>query len=147
MDNHSDSRKILVHLRDDPPPSYDIHGDLKSAISSSLKRSPLSRYEVAARMSQKLNTDITKSMLDSWSAESKEWHRIPAEYVPAFCAATGSAEVMFVLVRPITGVHLIETHDLLQIELQRALEKVKDWQKYAADLEAEIHDSKEVRNA
>jgi hypothetical protein len=141
MDNHSDSRKILVHLRDDPPPSYDIHGDLKSAISSSLKKCPLSRYEVAAAMSQKLNTDITKSMLDSWSAESKEWHRIPAEYIPAFCAATGSAEVMFILVRPIQGIHLIETRDLLQIELQKAQEKIKDWTRYYRRLKDEIADT------
>jgi hypothetical protein len=39
---------------------------------------PLSRYQVAAKMSELLDVDITKTMLDSWTAESKEQHRFPA---------------------------------------------------------------------
>jgi len=43
-------------------------------------------------MSELVGQDITKTMLDSWTAESKGMHRFPAVYLPAFCEAVGSTE-------------------------------------------------------
>lgn len=43
-----------------------------------------SRHDLAARMSELTGEEITKSMLDSWTAESKDRHRFPYEYAPAF---------------------------------------------------------------
>jgi hypothetical protein len=56
---------------------------LRHLLSDLLKASPLSRFEIAARMSELLGHDITKNMLDAWTAESREAWRFPLEYLPA----------------------------------------------------------------
>ena len=43
-------------------------------------------------MSDLIGRDITKTMLDSWTAEFQEMHRLPAVSLPAFCEAVGSTE-------------------------------------------------------
>lgn len=72
--------------------------DLKAALNLALKKCPRSRYEVAGQMSHLLNTQITKEMIDSWTADSKERH-VPAEYLPAFDAATADDGALLVLNR------------------------------------------------
>lgn len=59
-------------------------------LSEVLKDSDVSRYEVAARMSELTGKDITKFMLDSWTAEAREGHRFPLEFAAAFEQATNS---------------------------------------------------------
>jgi len=58
-----------------PAGSFDIDRTFREAISEALKRCPRSRWEVAGRMSELTGQEITKSMLDSWTAESKEQHQ------------------------------------------------------------------------
>ena len=77
--------------------SYDIDKAFREAVSRALKACPFSRYQVAAAMSELVGQDITKTMLDSWTAESKEQHRFPAIFLPAFCEATGQAEPLEML--------------------------------------------------
>lgn len=60
------------------PGSLNISVQLRNELSEGLKYSTLSRHQVAARMSELIGTEITKSQLDSWTAESKEYHRFPA---------------------------------------------------------------------
>jgi hypothetical protein len=45
--------------------SLDIDRAFREAVSQDLKECPLSRYQVAARMSELVGQDITKTMLDS----------------------------------------------------------------------------------
>lgn len=70
----------------------DLSPDLRAALVRSIKNCPLSRYEIAGRISELMGRDLTKSMLDKYTAESAEEHRIPAEIVPALCLVTGSFE-------------------------------------------------------
>lgn len=63
---------------------------LRGLLSTILKQCPHSRYQVAARMSELLGADISKHMLDAWTAESREPWRFPLEYVPAFETACES---------------------------------------------------------
>jgi hypothetical protein len=60
-----------------PAGSFDIDRQFRELISQALKNCPLSRWQVAARMSELTGHEITKAMLDSWTAESKEAHRFP----------------------------------------------------------------------
>ncbi len=85
------------------PGAYDISAELRARVSQALKECPESRYHVAARMSELTGTEISKSMLDAWTAESKEGHRFPAEYLPAFCMAVSSHQIIEVIVRPLGG--------------------------------------------
>lgn len=96
---------------------------LRAALSSTLKACPYDRYEVAGRMSRLLGRTITKDQLDAWTAESKEGHRIPAEYLPAFCQAAGSVEPLRLLA-DMSDCFLLESEDALKAELGRiAMEK------------------------
>lgn len=78
----------------------------------------LSRYQIAGRMSEALNRDITKFQLDSFSAESKEHHRFPLEYLPAFTRATGDSALVRLVASRCNG-QFVETEDSLRLELGR----------------------------
>ncbi|MHC1760424.1 MAG: hypothetical protein AB9917_13125 [Negativicutes bacterium] len=71
---------------------------IKEAISEAMKNSGLKRYAIAGQMSELLAVEITESMLNSYTAESKECHRMPAEYIPTFCKLTKDYTVLEILV-------------------------------------------------
>ena len=77
--------------------SLDIDNAFRETISEAIKGSPYSRYTIAARMSELCGNEISKSMLDSWTAESKENHRFPAIFIPAFCEAVGNRDALTLL--------------------------------------------------
>ncbi len=100
------------------PGSMNISCRLRSELSEGLRRCYYTRYEVAARMSDLLGVEVTKSQLDSWTAESKEYHRFPAEYLPAFCAVTGYKEPLRNMAR-LVQCYLLESEEALLAELGR----------------------------
>lgn len=79
------------------PGSLDIDSQFRELISEAIRKSQYSRHPIAARMSELTGHEITKSMLDSWSAESKENHRFPAIFIPAFCEAVGNRDILTLL--------------------------------------------------
>ena len=103
--------------------SFDIDRQFRAAISEALKRCPLSRWQVAARMSELIGQEITKSMLDSWTAESKEGHRFPAIFLPAFCEAAGCSEPLKLMGR-LVGVFILPGPEALRAEIQRIEEEI-----------------------
>lgn len=110
--------------------SLDIDSEIRAAVSSDLKHShdatgrELSRYEVAAKMSEFTGQEVTKSMLDNWSAESHEKHRFPCQYLPAFIHATGGRRVFDVLSRR-SGLFALPGPEALRAEIQRIDEEIK----------------------
>lgn len=100
------------------PGSMNISAQLRQELSRTLKQCPLSRFEVAARMSELLDVEISKSQLDSWTAESKEYHRFPAEYLAAFCRATGHYGPLELIARR-AGCYLAKSEQVLLAELGR----------------------------
>ena len=98
------------------PGSFNIANQLRGEISEGLRRSGTSRFEVAARMSELCGVEISKSQLDSWTAESKEYHRFPAEYLAAFCHVTGYVEPLRVMAQMVRC-YLLESKDALMAEL------------------------------
>lgn len=66
---------------------------LRGLLSSLLKRSPMTRNEIAARMSDLTGDTITKHQLDAWTAESREGWRFPLEYMPALEEALQTHEI------------------------------------------------------
>ena len=66
------------------PGSLYFNRVIRRLLSDELKKTPLSREEVASRMSELTGENITKHMLDAWTAESREGWRFPLEYLPAF---------------------------------------------------------------
>lgn len=105
-----------------------IDGAIRAIISDSIKQCPLSRYEVAAKMSDILGAEITKAQLDSWSAESKENHRFPLIYISAFCQITGCRELARYMAK-LCGGHFIEGEDALTLELGKVYEQKRELSK------------------
>lgn len=120
-------REVETQQQTNPPPptqagSYNIDAQLREAISAALKTASVSRYGVAAAMSELLGVEISKSQLDSWSAESKTLHRFPLAYASAFVQATGDATLLRIICRKVGGFY-IQNADALRLELGRMTEQ------------------------
>lgn len=113
-------------LRDEPTTegSLAVGTRLERALSEAIRKSGLSRWEVAGRMSHLLGQEVTKFMLDAWTAESKDGHRFPASFLPAFCAATGCHEPLRLLAEA-AGVFCLPGPEALRAEIQRLDEESK----------------------
>lgn len=98
--------------------SLDYCTELRFALSDALKKCPRSRYEVAARMSELTGEEITKTMLDAWTAESKTAWRFPFEFAAAFEVATDTTILQELLARK-RGSRILVGEDNLLAELGR----------------------------
>ena len=107
------------------PGSMNISVQLRNELSEGLKISMMSRHQVAARMSELAGVEITKSQLDSWTAESKEYHRFPAEYLPAFCMVTGYKKPLMMMAR-LVQCYLLESREALLAQLGKINQTKKD---------------------
>jgi len=66
------------------PGALNFNLQLRHLLCEALRACPLSRVEVAVRMSDLTGEHISKHQLDAWTAESREGWRFPLEYLPAF---------------------------------------------------------------
>jgi hypothetical protein len=104
--------------------SLNVQHRLVGAINKAIKECSLSRWEIAGKMSELMGAEISKHMLDAWTSEAKEYHRFPAEYLPAFCQVTGNSEPLRVIAEA-AGLFVVEGPDALRSEIQALDEKVK----------------------
>jgi hypothetical protein len=104
--------------------SLDVGAKLRAAVAEALKRCPLSRYEVAGKLSLLVGRSISKDMLDAWTAgcDSHQCHRIPGEYLPALCVVTGSREPLQILAEA-AGMFALPGPDALRAEIRQYEEK------------------------
>lgn len=105
------------------PGIFNISMQLRDELSAGLKGSMLSRYQVAARMSELIGNEITKSQIDKWVAKSEESHRFPAEYLPVFCHVTGHKEPLRMMAKMVQC-YLLEPEEALLAELGK-IDQVK----------------------
>jgi hypothetical protein len=98
--------------------SLNIHHRFIAALTRALKSCPNSRETVAGQMSDLLGVTITKAQLDAWTSEAKTGHRFPAEYLPAFCMATGDPEPTRILGEA-GGLFVLPGPEALRAEIQR----------------------------
>ena len=107
------------------PGSFSIQNQLKEELSKGLRLCRLSRYEAAAKMSEMLGYEITKTMLDAYTAESKENHRVPAEWLPPFCMVTNYYEPIKLLNR-LARLPLPDTDKLVEMEIARIRKEIEE---------------------
>lgn len=112
------------------PGSFDVSLVLKNAITEAIKHCNLSRYEVASRVSELTGHDLTKAMLDQYTAESREDCCMPARVLNALCFVTGTLEPINVLLEPLDAIAVSgeerQALELMQIEREiQALERRK----------------------
>jgi len=99
-----------------------IGESLRRALCEDIKQCPLSRHQIAGEMSHLLGTPITKTMIDSWTAESKPKNRIPAEYLSAWCVVTKSRRLL-VIINEAAGAFVLPGPDALRSEIQKWAEQ------------------------
>ena len=116
------------------PASFQIQNQLKNELSAGLKRCRMSRYEVAAKMSEMLGYEITKTMLDAYTAESKESYRFPAEWLAPFCAVTGHYKPLEMINR-LARYPIPDAEKLLDLEIKRRREELEGIQNELNDLD------------
>lgn len=66
------------------PASMDYDKEIRYLLSAALKETKKTRYEICAKMSELIGHEITISMLNSWTAESREAWRFPFAYAVPF---------------------------------------------------------------
>lgn len=104
--------------------SLNIDQKLKQAISEAFNHAlPKSRWIIAAEMSHLLGLDVSKFMLDSYVAKSKD-HKIPAPYIPALCIVCGCIAPLRVLSDP-CNVFAVQGPDALRAEIQKDEEELR----------------------
>jgi hypothetical protein len=111
---------------------FKIIENLRDALRQAIKDCPLSPHQIAGEMSHLLNETITKDQIYSWTRESdringRPERHIPAEYLPAFCQATGSTEPLKVLGGP-CGIFIMPGPEALRAEIQKLDEEIREAQ-------------------
>ena len=86
--------KLTLDMFDIPAPapttpgSLNISREVAHLMSDALRRCPHDRIEVAARMTRILGKEVSLSMLNAYTAESRETHIPPLDKAIAFDIAT-----------------------------------------------------------
>ncbi|MBI3755758.1 MAG: hypothetical protein HY265_06330 [Deltaproteobacteria bacterium] len=115
------------------PGAFDIETRLKEEASLALRKCRLSRYEVAAKMSEMLGDEVTKSMLDNRTAESKENQMWPAKWLAPFAIITGHYEQINIINR-LAKIPLVDSEKLVEIEIEKKRHIIAEEQKELEDL-------------
>ena len=103
---------------DIPAGSLNYAIELRHALTRALKDSPLSRYQIAARMSELLGVEVSKTMLDAFTAETRGKWRFPFEYAAAFDVACETNILLDLLARK-QGCRVLPPREQLDAELGR----------------------------
>lgn len=109
------------------PGRLNISPRLALAARCAIKNAPKSRESIADEMSDLTGDHITVSMINNWTAESHP-HRMPGEWIPAFCLATGDNSMIEIQAEA-AGVFTLPGPDALRAEIQKLDEQAKALQK------------------
>jgi hypothetical protein len=97
---------------------------ISASVGQILKDDDRSRYEIAVAMSQLLDDEVSKLMLDAYASEARENHAISANRFLALVAVTNRFDVLDAIVRKIGAALLvgdeIRTAELGNIDRQIA---------------------------
>ena len=97
----------------------ELCGTLTEMIADAMRRDVIrSRHDLAARMSELTGQEITKTMIDAWTAESKDAWRFPFQYAAALECACDSTRLQELLGRK-RGSRILVGEDNLYAELGR----------------------------
>lgn len=104
------------------PRGANLDVTVREAISSTIHCSKLSCSQIADKMASLLGVRVSEKMLRNYSAESMQPYRLPAQWICAFCAATGDYRLLRVLVAR-SGFRMIGAKEERLIGIGRAFEQ------------------------
>ena len=105
------------------------------AVAWALRTCPLSREEVALRMSRALGQVVSVHMLAGYASQAREDHRITLERFIALVEATGRLELLGFVCGPFGAAAVPASHvELIELELIEAeLRAIADRRREAVD--------------
>lgn len=123
-------------------PALDLGGELMGALCAAIREARgrgLGRERIVDRMNLCLAPDqqVTLRQLNTWTAPSADGKRFPAEYLPAFCWASGSLAPFGALLTPIHH-EAVDRRDQLAAELGHAEVEAARLRRTAAHLKRQL---------
>lgn len=106
------------------PGSLNIRQQVIAALTSALRHAGKSREQIADEMTLYTGEEITVHMINAWVCQSKENHRFPLEYLPAFRRATDSLDALNV-VSQACGAFTLRGPDALRADIRKLDEKTQ----------------------
>lgn len=95
------------------------------AIKATLRRSALSREQIADEMSRLLGEKVTKHHLANWAAESKQDYRLPLEWAAAFSVVTNDTSVIKAAFLG-SGINVLDDADMVFFDIGKAIEEKRE---------------------
>jgi len=118
------------------PGSLNIRYQIIAALTQALRNAKKSREQIADEMALYTGEEITVHMINAWVCQSKETHRFPLEYLPAFKKATDNLEALNVASLA-CGAFTLRGPDALRADIRKLDEKKKSTADEVKTLEAE----------
>ena len=116
-----------MELKFDTSELSSLQNEIKRVASRAISESSKSRWHIAAEISEMMGMEVTKSMLDCWTAESKEGHRFPLFVLPAFCITTENYDLIRLICKACQGLFLGKDTAILA-EIARMDKQIKKLQ-------------------
>lgn len=143
----SDRRQLTLDAWMEPtrpavpvPASLACDLQLRGWLTQAIKDSGKAREIIAAEMTIMLGDDdsvVSKSMLDAFTASSKEGHRFPAAFLPAFVVVTGATWLLDELAHR-CGCKVLEAPDMKVAQLGAIERQIDELARRKAALKREI---------
>lgn len=118
------------------PGSLNIKHQVIAALASALRHAGKSREQIADEMTLYTGEEITVHMINAWVCQSKEHHRFPLEYLPAFRRATDNLDALNVASQA-CGAFTLRGPDALRADIRKLDEKRQATRDQEKALEAE----------
>ncbi len=100
-----------------------VKAELREWLGRAIARASISREMIAARVSELMDRELTLSILNTYTAASKEQqHHIPADALPALCRVLGDFEGLEILCRAVGG-RFVAGEELREFKLLRLREE------------------------
>ena len=122
------SKKFLasdqLELKFDKPNFVKLNQEIKYITSKAIAGCEKSRWQIAEELSEMVGREITVTMLNHWTAESKAGHRMPAEIIPAFCITTNNYDLIRLLSQACRG-KFLESQEAILAEVAQLDKQIK----------------------
>lgn len=115
--------------------ALDVSMAFRDVLSRSLSKVPDSRWQIAARISELANRNISKDMLDKYCSANPDY-ALRAEDLPAVIHVTGSIEPAQVLLLPV-GFEIVGPEDAKLVRLAKLEAKKRELDAEIARLKTE----------
>lgn len=116
--------------------SLNIKHQIIHALTHALRHAGKSREQIADEMTLYTGEEITVHMINAWVCQSKENHRFPMEFYPAFRRATDNLDALNVTSQA-CGAFTLRGPDALRADIRKLEEKKQAKKEEEKALEAE----------